>query len=159
MGLSNVNISNNRDIIKSNLAIINSDLTKNMEMLNPDDNYYNCWGFTSFIIGLYDKLQWMDMDCMNEILTNHTERIRDKDVQVGDIFAYYLKRYLRDCDGYGSLQHTGIITKVDKKKKNHTVLQKVGEDDLELSNIHMSWHLYDENMDKLRKPRYFRKII
>lgn len=50
---------------------------------------FNCWGATAFVLGITDRLRWIENYNMMEILTEQTIIVEFKERQRGDILVIY----------------------------------------------------------------------
>ena len=62
---------------------------------------FNCWGATAFVLGIEDKLKWIEEEEMVGILEENTTIVETEARQRGDILTIY------DGGGY-RLSHTAV---------------------------------------------------
>lgn len=88
------------------------------------ENYYkfNCWCFTSVLIGFDDSIFWYDENEMEDILGGRCESISFEDLEFGDILIYR--------DDYGTLTHTAVYL------GNGRVVHKPGSWPIEYTGVH-----------------------
>ncbi len=60
---------------------------------------FNCWGATTYVLEIHNRLNWLDVWTMEQILEDRTEPVKGK-IKIGDILV------LRD--NWDELQHTAI---------------------------------------------------
>jgi len=99
-------------------------------LINAND--YNCWAFVSLIFKWIKEMCWLEDDDIEYYLAKHTTRIPENKVKIGDIAVY------RDsCDGEyhgseGIIEHTAIVSRINKSTGEIFVIHKPGMCDIEI---------------------------
>jgi|SRR5665647_2019650 len=114
------------DDIKFAASVVGNDtLPSEVEMLT-EHGKYNCWGFTAYVLKLYNELTWLRSHTMDNILETMTIEIKRVDLRAGDIAVYRNKKLWDD------LEHTAIV--IDPIKG--TIIHKDGSRPLEMDKIY-----------------------
>jgi hypothetical protein len=128
----------------------------NFKQVTPDleekleGKYYNCWGFTNFILGWVEELHWEDEGVTVKLLDRKTKRIKKADIKVGDIVRFTSGRKRRDY----WLQHTALVTEIKRNKIK--VLHKPGGMPLEMTTFEKAKGMYQGSDGKITflRPSY-----
>lgn len=101
---------------------------------------FNCWGATAFVLGMTDRLYWIENYKMMEILTEKTIVVEYKDRQRGDILVVY--------EGSGEwLCHTAVY--LGRKKFFH----KRGMNTSEIADIGGIVRIYGKDKIEYRRVK------
>ena len=88
---------------------------------------FNCWGATAFILGIENRLRWIETLEMDNILKEYTEIISEHERKRGDILTIY--------DRY-ELSHTAVYLGREK------YFQKKGRNGSEITDIYGVIRIY-----------------
>lgn len=116
-----------QDIEHAAKIVGNKTLPKIVFLLDNNTSY-NCWGFTAYALQLVNKLYWMNIQTMENILRKYTKQVRKDKIKPGDIVVY------RDYE----LLHTAIVI----SPKTNKMIHKDGYSPLEMLNIYKSCYIY-----------------
>jgi len=92
---------------------------------------FNCWNFTSYLVGWADRFYWFNPGEMVENLRAYSKSIARNRANAGDIVVW--GRGGRRSGGLGYLRHTGVIMK--KLEDGFLVLHKDGSRPICIENL------------------------
>lgn len=89
----------NNFIIQRNIKMKNNRLYYSNQKGKYGGLQFNCWGATAFILGLEDRLRWIEIREIGNLLECCTTIISDREIKRGDILTIY---------GKYCLEHTAV---------------------------------------------------
>ena len=87
-------MQNNNNVSRSRVRYANN------EGNHAGGGYFNCWGSTLYLLGLSDKLEWVERGMMDRFLHHKTKKVDKSKIMRGDIFAMWHRGYLEHTAVY-----------------------------------------------------------